>query len=128
MKLYLMEAGIGALISRSTDTRQRREIRSLSVSIPRSMSTELFHAKNPSHDGDSRRRSGSGQCWRPCSSHDRRRQHGSAPVGHLQPRAQQFTSQSPAEQVEQQQMSTFDAQQQKEDAELDRRLNICRGC
>jgi hypothetical protein len=54
--------------------------------------------------------------------------YGSAPIGHLQPRAQQFTRQSPAEQVEQQQMSMFDAQQQKEDAELDKRLNICRGC
>jgi hypothetical protein len=54
--------------------------------------------------------------------------YGAAPIGHLQPRAQQFTPQSPAEQVEQQQMSTFDAQQQKEDEELDRRLNICRGC
>jgi hypothetical protein len=54
--------------------------------------------------------------------------YGSAPVGHLQPRARQFTPQSSAEQVEQQQMSTFDAQQQKEDQELDQRLNICRGC
>jgi hypothetical protein len=54
--------------------------------------------------------------------------YGSAPIGHLQPRAQQFTAQSPAEQAEQQQMSTFDAQQRKEDAELDKRLNICRGC
>ena len=54
--------------------------------------------------------------------------YGSAPIGHLQPRAKQFTPQSPAEQAEQQQMSTFDAQQQKQDEELDRRLNICRGC
>jgi hypothetical protein len=54
--------------------------------------------------------------------------YGSAPIGHLQPRAQQFTAQSPAEQAEQQQMSTFDAQQRKEDAELDKQLNICRGC
>ncbi len=54
--------------------------------------------------------------------------YGSAPIGHLQPRAKQFTPQSPAEQAEQQQMSTFDAQQQKEDEKLDRRLNICRGC
>jgi hypothetical protein len=54
--------------------------------------------------------------------------YGSAPVGHLQPRAQQFTPQSSAEQAEQQQMSTFDTQQQKEDQELDQRLNICRGC
>jgi hypothetical protein len=54
--------------------------------------------------------------------------YGSAPVGHLQPRAQQFVPQSPAEQAEQQQMSTFDVQQRKEDEELDRKLNICRGC
>jgi hypothetical protein len=49
-----------------------------------------------------------------------------APIGHLQPRAQQFSPRSPAEQVEQQQMSIFDAQQQKLDEELDKKLNICR--
>jgi hypothetical protein len=49
-----------------------------------------------------------------------------APIGHLQPRAQQFSPRAPAEQAEQQQMSTFDAQQQKLDEELDKRLNICR--
>jgi hypothetical protein len=49
-----------------------------------------------------------------------------APIGHLQPRAQQFSSQSGAEQAEQQKMSAFDAEQQKLDAELDKRLNICR--
>jgi len=54
--------------------------------------------------------------------------YGNAPIGHLQPRAQQFTPRSPVEQAEQQQMSTFDAQQQKEDQELDKRLNICSGC
>ena len=54
--------------------------------------------------------------------------YGSAPIGHLQPRPQQFTPQSPAEQAEQQQMSTFDAWQRKEDQELDKRLDICRGC
>jgi hypothetical protein len=54
--------------------------------------------------------------------------YGGAPIGHLQPRAQPFTRQSPAEQAEQQQMSTFDAWQQKEDEELDKRLNICRCC
>jgi hypothetical protein len=54
--------------------------------------------------------------------------YGGAPIGHLQPRARQFSAQSPAEQAEQQQMSTFDARQQKEDEELDKRLNICRGC
>jgi peptidoglycan hydrolase CwlO-like protein len=51
-----------------------------------------------------------------------------APIGHLQPRAQQFSPRAPAEQAEQQQMSTFDAQQQKLDEELDKQLNICRGC
>jgi hypothetical protein len=51
-----------------------------------------------------------------------------APIGHLQPRAQQFVSQSAAEQAEQQKMSSFDAEQQKMDEELDKRLNICRGC
>jgi hypothetical protein len=54
--------------------------------------------------------------------------YGGAPNGHLQPRALPFTTQSPAEQAEQQQMSTFDARQQKQDEELDTRLNICRGC
>jgi len=54
--------------------------------------------------------------------------YGAAPIGHLQPRAQQFTPQSPVEQAEQQQMSTFDAWQRKEDENLDKRLNICRGC
>jgi hypothetical protein len=51
-----------------------------------------------------------------------------APIGHLQPRAQQFSARSAAEQTEQEQMSSFDAQQQKMDEELDKRLNICRGC
>ena len=51
-----------------------------------------------------------------------------APIGHLQPRAQQFPPRSPAEQVEQQNMSIFDAQQQKLDEALDKHLNICRGC
>jgi hypothetical protein len=49
-----------------------------------------------------------------------------APIGHLQPRPQQFSPCSPAEQVEQQRMSTFDAEQQRMDEELDKRLNICR--
>jgi hypothetical protein len=53
---------------------------------------------------------------------------GVAPIGHLQPRPRQYSPQSPSDQVEQQQMSTFDARQQKEDEELDKRLNICRGC
>ena len=53
---------------------------------------------------------------------------GGAPIGHLQPRAQQFAPGSPAEQAVQDNMSTFDAQQQKLDEQLDKRLNICRGC
>jgi hypothetical protein len=52
--------------------------------------------------------------------------YGSAPIGHLQPRAGQLSPRAPAEQAEQQQMSTFDAQQQKLDQELDKSLNICR--
>ena len=51
-----------------------------------------------------------------------------APIGHLQPRAQQFAPDSPAEQAVQDKMSSFDVQQQKADEELDQRLNICRGC
>jgi hypothetical protein len=50
----------------------------------------------------------------------------SAPIGHLQPRAQPFSPRSAAEQAEQQKMSAFDAQQQKLDQELDKSLNICR--
>jgi hypothetical protein len=52
--------------------------------------------------------------------------YGNAPIGHLQPRAPQFSSHTPAEQAEQQQMSTFDARQQKLDEQLDKSLNICR--
>jgi hypothetical protein len=52
----------------------------------------------------------------------------SAPIGHLQPRAQQFSPHSPGEQTVQQQMSTYDAEQQKLDEQLDQQLNICRGC
>jgi hypothetical protein len=51
-----------------------------------------------------------------------------APIGHLQPRAEHFSPRSPAEQTEQQQMSTYDAQQEKLDEQLDKQLNICRGC
>jgi len=40
---------------------------------------------------------------------------GGAPIGHLQPRAQQFAPRSAAEQTEQEEMSNFDAQQQKQD-------------
>ena len=49
-----------------------------------------------------------------------------APIGHLQPRTQQFSSRSAAEQAEQQKMSQFDVEQKKLDGELDKRLNICR--
>jgi hypothetical protein len=49
-----------------------------------------------------------------------------APIGDLQPRAQQFSSHSAAEQTEQQQISIFDSEQQKLDEELDKRLDICR--
>jgi hypothetical protein len=49
-----------------------------------------------------------------------------APIGHLQPRTQQFSPGSPANQAEQQQMSTFDAEQQKMDEQLNKRLNICK--
>jgi hypothetical protein len=52
--------------------------------------------------------------------------YGNAPIGHLQPRPRQFSSRTPAEQAEQQQMSTFDTRQQKLDEELDKSLNICR--
>jgi len=48
-----------------------------------------------------------------------------APIGHLQPRAQPFSG-SGAEQIEQERMSTFNAEQHKLDLELDRKLNICR--
>lgn len=54
--------------------------------------------------------------------------YGNAPVGHLQPRAQQFSPSSPANRAEQQQLSTYDARQQKLDEQLDKELNICRGC
>ncbi len=54
--------------------------------------------------------------------------YGNAPIGPLQPRAQQFTPNSPAEQAEQQQQAVQDAQQQKFDEQLDKQLNICRGC
>jgi hypothetical protein len=49
-----------------------------------------------------------------------------APIGHAQPRAEDFAPRSPANQEEQDQLSTFDAQQQKLDEMLDRKLNICR--
>ena len=54
--------------------------------------------------------------------------YGNAPIGHLQPRAQQFTPNSSADRAEQQQQAAQDTQQQKLDEQLDRQLNICRGC
>jgi hypothetical protein len=54
--------------------------------------------------------------------------YGNAPIGHLQPRAQQFTPNSPADQAQQQMLADQDAQQKKLDEQLDRQLNICRGC
>jgi hypothetical protein len=49
-----------------------------------------------------------------------------APIGHAQPRANDFSPGSPAEQAEQDQLSAFDAQQKKLDEMLDKKLNICR--
>jgi hypothetical protein len=51
---------------------------------------------------------------------------GEAPIVHVQPRAQDFSANSPANQAEQERLSTFDAKQQKLDDALDKRLNICR--
>jgi hypothetical protein len=42
--------------------------------------------------------------------------------------ARQFSPSSSANQAEQQQLSTYDARQQKLDEQLDKELNICRGC
>src|SRR6266849_7114837 len=41
-----------------------------------------------------------------------------APIGHLQPRAHQISPSAPAEEIEQQRLSTFDAEQQKLDLQL----------
>jgi hypothetical protein len=54
--------------------------------------------------------------------------YGNAPIGHLQPRAQQFSPASPANRAVDQQLSTYDARQPKLDEQLDKQLNICRGC
>ena len=48
------------------------------------------------------------------------------PIGHLQPRAHPISPSAPAEEIEQQRLSTFDAEQQKLDQQLDKSLNICR--
>jgi hypothetical protein len=52
--------------------------------------------------------------------------YGNAPIGHLQPHAGRFSPGSAAEQIEQEQMSTFNARQHKLDEELDKKLSICR--
>jgi hypothetical protein len=49
-----------------------------------------------------------------------------APIGHAQPRADGFSPRSQANQTEQDRLSTFDAQQQKLDEMLDKKLSICR--
>jgi hypothetical protein len=49
-----------------------------------------------------------------------------APIGHAQPRAEDFLPGSQASRTEQDRLSTFDAQQQKLDEMLDKKLNICR--
>jgi hypothetical protein len=49
-----------------------------------------------------------------------------APVGHLQPTTRTFAPDSTANAVEQQRLSTFDAEQQRLDEMLDKKLNICR--
>jgi hypothetical protein len=49
-----------------------------------------------------------------------------APIIQVQPRAEDFSANSPANEAEQQRLSTFDAKQEKLDEALDRKLNICR--
>jgi hypothetical protein len=49
-----------------------------------------------------------------------------APIGHAQPRAEDFAPRSRPNQEEQDRLSTFDAQQQRLDEMLDRKLSICR--
>ena len=51
-----------------------------------------------------------------------------APIGHAQPRANDFSPSSSAEQAVQDRLSAFDAQQKKLDEMLDKKLNICRCC
>jgi hypothetical protein len=51
---------------------------------------------------------------------------GNAPIGHLQPHAQSFSPGSNGEKVEQERMSTFDAEQRRLDEQLDKSLKICR--
>jgi hypothetical protein len=49
-----------------------------------------------------------------------------APIVHVQPRANDFRPHSPASEAEQRRLSTFDAEQQKLDTTLDKKLSICR--
>jgi hypothetical protein len=49
-----------------------------------------------------------------------------APAVHVQPRAENFSPQSPASEAEQRRLSAFDAKQRKLDTALDNKLNICR--
>ena len=50
-----------------------------------------------------------------------------APIGHAQPRANEYSPSSQAEQAVQDRLSTFDAEQKKLDELLDKKLTIC-GC
>ena len=49
-----------------------------------------------------------------------------APIGHLQPRTNSFTPGSIQDQAEQDRLSQSNAEQQKRDGDLDKKLNICR--
>jgi hypothetical protein len=49
-----------------------------------------------------------------------------APVGHAQPTARNFTLNSAADESEQRRLSAFDAEQNKLDEMLDKKLTICR--
>ena len=49
-----------------------------------------------------------------------------APAVHVQPRAEDFRPHSPASEAEQHRLSEFDAEQQKLDEALDKKLSICR--
>jgi hypothetical protein len=49
-----------------------------------------------------------------------------APIGHAQPRAEGFAPNSAANRAEQDRLSAFDAQQQKLDEMLNKKLNIFR--
>jgi hypothetical protein len=51
---------------------------------------------------------------------------GGAPIVHVQPRVQDFSANSPANETEQKRLSTFDAKQRKLDEALDNKLSICR--